>query len=409
MGFIVYYGQSPFSPRGARADRLPRRHKTGMDKQWIYRSGYWLGHTLLTRAFSWLLRYQAPRLPDIPEPYILLPNHSFELDFTLVMRTFPRYTRFVIGETVFQNGLLRRLLFALHDPVIIRKSGTDMRAVLDMLHRLRQGQNICLFAEGDTTFDGVTGQAHPGTAALVKAAGATLVTFRVHGGYFSRPRWSGTYRRGRSWGEVAGVYSPQQLKEMTIQQVEEIIQRDLQVDAAEDQQARPVAYRGRRLAEGIENLLYLCPGCQQVGTLRGHGQRVGCQNCGFACVYTPYGTLKGAPHTQLKDWARWQRQQLALALEQGTARVADKGQTLRLIREDHSLEQVAQGDMAISAQGLTVGDAFFPLHDIAGMAIFRSNRLMFTTREGNYYDIDPRLAGSALKYRDAFQLLAQKE
>lgn len=374
-----------------------------------YNVCYRLGHSLLTRAFSRLLRYTPPALPELPEPYILIANHTFDLDFTLVMRTFPRYTRFVIGETVFQSRLLRKLLFWLHDPVIIHKSGTDMRAVLDMLHRLRKGQNICLFAEGDTTFDGVTGPVHAGTAALVRGSGAALVTFRVHGGYFSRPRWSHTFRRGHTFGAVGGVYTAAQLRGMSNAEVDALLTRDLHVDADEDQRIRPVAYKGRRLAEGIENLLYLCPGCLKVGTIRGSGSRVRCGACGLQGAYTRHGTLAGLPYTHLRDWAGWQRGKLNELLLEGGTPIGDDGQRLRQILDDHSLKPVAQGSMRMGTKGLWVGDAHFPLEDIAGMAIFRRNRLMFSTRDGTYYDIDPRHAGSALKYRDAYTLLAGKE
>ena len=374
-----------------------------------YRGAYRLGHLLLTRAFAWFFRYQPPQVPPLPQPYMLVANHTFELDFTLVMRTFAPFTRFVIGETVFQSKLLRWLLKKLHDPVIIHKSGTDMRAVLDMLHRLRRGQNLCLFAEGDTTFDGLTGPVHPGTAMLVKGSGATLVTFRLRGGYFSRPRWGGTIRRGKTWGEVVGVYSPAQLSAMSQEQVAALLARDLHVDADQDQQPHPIRYRGRKLANGIESLLYMCAGCEGIGTLHGHGSRVHCQACGFETVYTQYGSLSGGPHTHLKDWARWQRERLAQKLHEEAFQLMDSGQRLRRIRDDHSLELVAQGDMRLGLEGLWVGDAHFALEDIRGMAIFRRNRLMFSTGDGTHYDIDPRRATSALKYRDAYRLLSKKE
>ncbi len=380
-----------------------------MNAQRRYHAAYRLAHRLLTRPIAWLTRYQRPALPDLPEPYLLIPNHSFELDFALIIRTFPRYTRFVIGETVFQSGLLRKLLFWLHDPVVIQKSGTDMRAILDMLHRLRKGQNICLFAEGDTTFDGITSPIHPGTSMLVRGSGAALVTFRVRGGYFTRPRWGHGYRRGRTWGEVGGVYTAAQLKEMTNEDISALLKRDLHVDADEDQQPHPIAYRGRNPAAGIENLLYLCPGCDGVGTLRGQGTTVRCSACQLEAAFTPQGTLEGAPHSRLSAWARWQRERLGILLQAGTARVGDSAQKLRRILDDHSLEDTAQGDMRLDAQGLTVGNTHFPLEEIAGMAIFRRNRLIFSTRNGQYYDIDPKHAGSALKYRDAYQLLTGKE
>ena len=381
-----------------------------MNKRTLYAAGYAFARTCIAGPFSRLVRYRGPLLRDLPEPFIVIPNHTMDLDFFLVMRSIPSKMAFVIGETLFQNGLMRTLLTKLHDPIIIRKGGVNLQAVVEILSRLRGGHNVCLFAEGNTCFDGVTGPIPPGTARMVRMSGASLVTFRVHGGYLTQPRWGRGLRRGKTWGEVGIVYTPQQLKDMTDAQLDEAMKQDLFVDAAQDQQAQPIAYHGRNRAQGIENALYLCAGCQAVGSLRGDGDQLTCTACGAGAIYTQEGALEGDfPHRQMRDWIAWQRQALAaMAAETGFA-LTDDNYVLSQVNEQHGLEELARGTLRMDWQGLSVGNWSMPLEDVRGLAIYRKNRLLMTDRKGNHYDFDSENPRSALKYRDLLEILRHKE
>jgi len=376
-----------------------------------YAAVYSFGRAVLAPLFAWRYNYHAQPLPPLPSPCIVIANHTMDLDFMLLGRSFPRLMHFVIGETLFQNKLLKRLLVYIHDPVIISKAGTDGAAVLEILRRLRGGQSICLFAEGNTSFDGVTGHIPRGTVALVRASRASLITFRVGGGYLTHPRWGYSTRRGKSWGELARVYSPQAIKAMSDEELNSAIAQDIHVDAYQDQARQPVAYKGREPARGLEHALYYCPACQAIGSLRGAGQLIRCQGCGFETRYTSYGGFEApSPYANVKEWVHAQKAYLAqLFVADASAMLPDAGQTLWQIQPDHSLRQVAQGRFSMDAQELSIGDYRLALPDIAGMAIFCKNLLMFSDRQGVHYQLDALPGQSALKYRDLYQILTQKE
>ncbi len=382
-----------------------------MGEEKRYAAVYRLGRAVLASVFAWRYNYRAAPLPPLPSPCIVIANHTMDYDFMLVGRTFPRPMTFVVGETLFQNKLLRRLLVYIHNPVIITKAGTDAAAVLEILRRLRGGQSICLFAEGNTCFDGVTGHIPKGTAALVRAGRASLVTFRVGGGYLTHPRWGFSTRRGKCRGELAKVYAPDVLKVMSDEALSAAIAEDIHVDAYADQAREPVAYRGRKPARGLEHVLYYCPGCQAIGSMLGAGQRIRCQACGFEARYTPFGGFDSpSPHANIKEWVHSQRAFLARKFaSDSNAALRDPGQTLWQIMPDHSLRNIAGGEFTMDARGLGIGAYRLALTDIAGMAIFRKNLLMFSDRLGTHYQLDALPGQSALKYRDLYQILTHKE
>ena len=47
--------------------------------------------------------------------------------------------------------------------------------------------NVCVFPEGNRTWDGVTAKFLPSIGKLARSSGASLVTYKLTGGYFASP------------------------------------------------------------------------------------------------------------------------------------------------------------------------------------------------------------------------------
>jgi hypothetical protein len=68
-------------------------------------------------------------------------------------------------------------------------------------------------------------------------------------------------------GYVVNVYSPEQLKTMSPEEVNQRIREDIMEDAFDRQLTMPYRYKGKDLAKGLEHALYFCPKCGKTGTL----------------------------------------------------------------------------------------------------------------------------------------------
>ena len=200
------------------------------------------------------------------------------------------------------------------------------------------------------------------------------------------------------------------LKNMSPVEVNALIARDLQVDAYADQDKSPVAYRGKRLAQGLEHALYWCPVCQEVGQITSRDDAVTCRACGLRAVYDPYGAFAGGK--PFKNPAQWQDSQRAwlkgrvLAAAEGPV-LGDGDAVLSQRGEGRTLKPVSRGKLAMSRQGLAVGEKTFPLGEIVSLEIYRKNILLLAARDGERYQIVARGPFSALKYRDMYQILGE--
>ena len=368
----------------------------------------WAVFRPLVRLIVWLRFAYRSRSVSLKGPYIVVCNHVTDWDPLLVGSAFRGQMYFLSSEHIMRLGFVSRLLDWLVHPIVRQKGGSAAGAVKEMLRALKNGCSVAFFPEGNRTWDGVTRDFPASTGKLVKAGGVSLVTFRIRGGYLSSPRWSGnTARRGEMRGELVKVYSPEELKNMSALQINAAIARDIHVDAFEDQRSRPVLYRGKRLAENLETLLFLCPKCFSVGTLRSEDDRFYCGCCGFETRYAPTGAFVGgdAPFPDVRSWNRWQDkriEKLCSEAKDGEAIFSDEGLELYSVQSGRSSELISRGGIALYRDHLELpGGVSLPVAEITGMSLRGPTDLYIGSANGSSFLLRTHLALCTHKYLSA--------
>lgn len=362
---------------------------------------------LVLPYFKWLFKIDAEPAPDIKGPFLLLANHNADLDPVIINLSFRELIYFVASEHIFRVGFVSYLLKRYLDPISRLKGGNDLKTVKDILTRIKRGRSVCIFAEGNTSFNGETCPVPKSTGKLAKICEVPLVTYQFEGGYLTTPRWAHTMRRGRMRGYVVNVYPPEQLKLMTTAEVNAAIAKDLHEDAYARQEIKKVRFKGRRLAEGLEAALFICPQCESIGTLHSHDNEFSC-NCGFKAIYDEYGYLNNSQYTTVLDWDRWQDSKLTqIAANLGSKEAfADKAVTLLRIHPDHRSEVIKPGSGAITMfrDRIKCGDLEFPISSITDMALYGRANITFSSSGGHYEIIStPPFCGR--KYLELFKKL----
>ena len=332
-------------------------------------------------------------------PCFVIANHVTDYDPILLAMSFPRTDLyFVASEHLFRKGLISRLLLWAMAPISRSKGSQGTDTVKACLRHLKVGHAVCIFAEGDATWDGRSGRIFPATGKLVRASGASLMTYRLEGGYLSRPRWSSTLRRGRIFGHPVHLYSPEELKKMRAEEINALIERDICEDAWARQRKEHVRFRGKRLAENLELALFCCPRCGKIGTLRSHGDRLNC-DCGFSVRYGEEGFFDPPdPFETVADWEDWQQQKLLnLPAGKDGAVFADEGISLTRVAGGHREEALGTGQLSLFPNRLQWGDLSFPLERVENMAMVQKYRLLFSS-DGRYYELRAERGVNLRKY-----------
>ena len=333
---------------------------------------------------------------DLPENYIVLANHATDYDPLFVGVSFRQQMYFVASEHISRWKLAYKFLRYGFEPIIRYKGAIAASTVMDVLRKVKKGGNVCIFAEGVRTWDGVTGPILPSTAQLIKASRCGLVTYRVEGGYFVSPAWSekGT-RRGHIKGAPVNIYTKEQIAAMSDEELYEIIKRDLYEDAYERQLAEPKKYRGKQPAYRLENLLFICPQCGAHGKLSTHKDTVECSECGHKFIYNQFGMLEGTKFSTVKEFAEWQKAEVTKDAENGVVYRSELG---RVSAIGKGTEQViAEGELTMSAECIKCGDFELPIASIPDIAIHGKHSLVFSGGE-QYYEITPIKDDNAMKF-----------
>lgn len=337
---------------------------------------------------------------NLPENYIVLSNHNTDYDPLFVGASFPRQMYFVCSEHL-SRWKVFPLLNYVFAPILRYKGTVASSTVMQTLKTVKNGGNVCIFAEGARSWDGITAPILPSTGKMVKSAKCGLVTYRIQGGYFVSPNWSkGNLRRGWIYGAPVSIYTKEQLAEMSVDEINEIINRDLYENAYDRQKETPRRYKGKNLAYKLENLMFLCPHCEKIDSLTSSGDTVTCSACGKTFRYDEYGALHGTPYDNVRDQAAWQKEATARHVADGVAYTADTGILKAIAKQQETV--AAQGPISMDTETLTCGDMSFPLSDIGDLAIHGKNALVFAVGR-TYYELIPGDGFNALKFMVYFQ------
>jgi hypothetical protein len=340
---------------------------------------------------------------EIEGPVLVAINHACAYDPILLGVAFRnKPLTFIASEHILRMKTWGPVLDRHFSLIPHQKGAKSSRTALVAMKRIKRGESIFLAAEGEQTWDGRSMPVMPYTGKLVKGSGATLVTYMLEGGYLSAPRWSMETRKGKVYGHMVNVYSPDTLKEMSDEEVEAAIAKDLWFDTWEWQKTRPegpVRFKCKvGFAEGLERDVFTCPECGAFGTLRSSGDNIGC-SCGFKVRMTDTGFFEPAvPVETIVDWEKLDREALTARMkelrENGSAEetliFADDNVTLVSIGDDHAEEEAAHGKVALIYKEenfvLTIGEHEFKVPGISNMTMVLAARVVFSDESG-YYEL----------------------
>jgi len=343
-------------------------------------------------------------------PYIAVSNHVTDWDPVLMGCSFRTQMYFVASEHILRLGFISKLLAWLVAPIGRQKGGSAAGAVKGILRTIKAGCNVAFFPEGNRTWDGRTAAFPPSTGKLIRTAGCSLVTFRFEGGYFASPRWSGdTARRGKLTGKIVRIYSPEELRAMSVAEINRHITEDLAEDAYARQAAEHTPFRGKKPAEHLESLLFWCPECGAFHSLHSEDSTLCCTACGAAAEYTPTGFLEGSfRYTTVADWSDAQSERLRTLCAQADTAPIFQNEDIGYfsVASGKSRTALATGTLFLYRDRLLLpGGTELPLPQISGMSMRGAGDLYVGLSDGSSFLLKGSPTANMLKYLSACILL----
>lgn len=310
-------------------------------------------------------------------PYLIVMNHQTGFDQFFVAATFRQPVYYLATEDIFSMGWVSSLIRWLVAPIPIRKQTTDIQAVKNCIKVAREGGTICLAPEGNRTFHGKTVYMNPAVASLTKKLGLPLVIFRIEGGYGIQPRWSDVVRRGKMRSYVKRVIEPEEYRNMTSDDLFQLIRRELFVD-----EARVTGeFRHSKNAEFLERAMYICPWCG-LSSFESSGDIITCKKCGRQVRHLPTKELEGIgcqfPHRFVADWYEWQEEFLNRTDLTALTELPVYEETVRLSRVHlYKYKELLKKDARVCLYGdrITIDNRVFPFSQASAVVVLGKNKV----------------------------------
>lgn len=248
--------------------------------------------------------------------YLLLGHHVHDLDPIISNACSGRLIRYIAGDAN-QDNWLRRFLLGILESVPFAKNRSDAASIRKVMGHIKAGHPVGLYPEGGRTWDGATDYIIPSTAKLIKLLKVPVYAIFYKGGYLARPRWSSHPRRGRMEVNITQIFDRGTVTQKTADELYAMLVDKLDYNEFHWQAENRVRFRGKNLAEHIERLLYVCPGCEAVNSLVSQGNVFACARCKQEYSVDEYGMLHGCEFADTVAWNQWQRRMIPRIIREG--------------------------------------------------------------------------------------------
>ena len=375
-------------------------------------------NAVLSRVARWVYfrpcKVEINRTVDLDDykdkPVLIVANHASRFDYAFVNFAMKRRPiNFVAAENEFHRSKFK-FIFRIGHVIPKRNFVPNTKTIRGMAQILRKEKNGCvaIFPCGMSTASGAQQPSMIGTGKMLKHFGVHVLGVRIHGGYLVCPKFDVKERFGKVEVELFEMFNPQQLHEMTADEVQMKVDKELFCDDYDWNSSRQNSYNRKdgNYAENMEQILYKCPKCGAEMQMEGRGNKIQCKHCGNAATlddkYNLVPTEGSLIPVNPREWFDWQRREMCKAVSDPNF-VLEEHVTLSMmpkygyLRHNKVALPVGDGTLHLDREGMTYtgtrdGQAltlFIPREAIPTICLPVDGSFFYTYASGEFLSFIP--------------------
>lgn len=269
---------------------------------------YFILKTLFHRKVN--LKVDKNNIEKFENPSIIVFNHCSAIDFINILpNVYPQKVNVVAAYYYFCNYHLGRLLnkYGVFPKFLYQP---DISALKNMHKVIRNGNILFLSPEGRLSAYGEMESYIPSTVKFLKKEKCDVYIAKSYGAYFTKPKWAKNYRKGRVDLKFEKIFTKEQLETLSIEQIYFILHEKLYYNEYDWMEKEKVAFKGRKFAEGLEHILYICPVCKKEYTYKSKGNTMTCSHCKTKVKLNKYYQFESENYQipkNIRDWYVFQK------------------------------------------------------------------------------------------------------
>lgn len=333
---------------------------------------HWVFRTLLRIASMpdlWVTRFHCKRIGmeklGKREAALFLMNHSSFIDLEIAATIlYPRPFNIVCTLDAFVG---KRWLMHQLGCMPTHKFVPDFKLVRSMVYTVRKNKcSILMYPEAGYSFDGTATPLPDSLGSCLKLLGVPVVMIRAQGAFARDPLYNNLQkRRVRVSAEMEYILSPEQIKESTPEQLNEILREQFSFDYFRWQQQNEIRIDEPFRADHLNRVLYQCPHCHTEGNMQGKGTTLRCNACSKEWGLTELGFMRAldgeTEFEHIPDWYAWQRENVRRALKEGSYEL-DIAVDICMLVDTRALYRVGKGRLHHDKNGFCLTGCDGKLH-----------------------------------------------
>jgi len=285
---------------------------------------------------------------DLKPPYLLLSNHTNNWDPFLINILLDKPITYVTNIEFFRKKSTRYLLkFAGAIPIVKFMKGTS--TIKKIIEAKKDKKIIGIFPEGRRNWDGETEEIIYSTAKLVKLLKIPVITTTLKGAHLSYPRWAKYGRWGKIDVSLEKILDRKRIANLSVDEIYDITNKKLYYNEYSYQKKEKNKYKGKKLAEDLELLLFTCPNCKDIGVMESKDDKLYCKNCSYHVKYNELGFFESNDKLYFNNpvkWNKWQLDFLSNIIKNAKDEYIIKEKEVELFQiKDNKIKKVASGNL----------------------------------------------------------------
>jgi len=298
-------------------------------------------------------------------PWMILMNHCSFTDLSIafeVLKDRPFSIVCTSDALVGKEGLMRSL-----GCIPTRKFVSDMSLISDMDYALNENKSsVLMYPEAGYSLDGTGTKIPRRLGILLKKLKHPVVMITTYGAFTRDPLYNNLQKRDvKVTCTMKCLFTPEELAEMKVRQIDEIVDKEFTLDYFKWQQDNSIEIDEPFRADGLNRILYKCPHCMTEGKTEGKGITLTCHECGATYELDTLGRLKGVnvepKFTHIPAWFAWEREQLKEEIENGTYSL-DVPCDIAILKDSKALYMVGSGTLRHNNDGFVLDGCDGKLH-----------------------------------------------
>jgi len=281
------------------------KNKVGNYNGFVYSVAGYAIYRAIKRKVKFKLKNNVGALE---KPCIVLCSHGSFYDFIYAGKLLGKNRpHFVVARLYFGHKKLRWLL---NKTGAFPKSmfSSDIENSKNCLKVISSGEVLAMMPEARLSTVGLFEDIQDTTYKLIQKLNVDVYTIKINGSYLAKPKWGDKLRKGSVVeAELNHLFNEKELQKLTLEEIKNRVNLALDYNEWDWLEKHPeIKYKHKTIAQGLENILCVCPNCGARYSFKSNKNIINCEECGLEVKLDNRYNLSGVEFKNIAEWYKWQ-------------------------------------------------------------------------------------------------------